>query len=39
MANAMLSTLHSLGVEIDSFGDSTATFDLNGSLVPTDAGR
>jgi len=29
MANAMLSALQILGVEIDSFGDSTGSFDLN----------
>jgi hypothetical protein len=29
MANAMLSALHILGVEIESFGDSTGSFDLN----------
>ena len=39
MANAMLSTLHTLGVEAESFGDSSATLDLNGGVVPTEAGR
>jgi hypothetical protein len=29
MANAMLSVLHTLGVDVKSFGDSTGTFDLN----------
>jgi hypothetical protein len=29
MANAMLSVLHRLGVEVDAFGDSTAALDLN----------
>ena len=29
MANAMLSVLHALGVEVDSFGDSTGALDLN----------
>jgi Protein of unknown function (DUF1552) len=36
MANAMLSTLHALGVESDSFGDSAAPLDLNGSAAQTD---
>jgi hypothetical protein len=39
MANAMLSMLHSLGVEVETFGDSTNTFDLNGGAEPTDAAR
>jgi len=30
MANVMLTVLQKLGVEIDSFGDSSGTFDLNG---------
>jgi hypothetical protein len=29
MANVFLTLLHDLGVELESFGDSTATFDLN----------
>jgi hypothetical protein len=29
MANVMLSVLHKLGVEVDSFGDSSGTFELN----------
>jgi hypothetical protein len=29
MANVFLTLLHDLGVEVQSFGDSTATFDLN----------
>ena len=29
MANAMLSVLHSLGVQAESFGDSAGTLDLN----------
>jgi hypothetical protein len=29
MANVFLSLLHDLGVELQSFGDSTGTFDLN----------
>lgn len=33
MANAMLSALREIGVEIDTFGDSTASMDLN--AVPT----
>jgi hypothetical protein len=30
MANVMLTVLQKLGVETESFGDSHATFDLNG---------
>ena len=30
MANAMLSALQAMGVELDAFGDSAGTFDLNG---------
>jgi hypothetical protein len=29
MANAMLSAMHAIGVDAESFGDSTGTFDLN----------
>jgi hypothetical protein len=29
MANVFLTLLHDLGVELDSFGDSTGQFDLN----------
>jgi hypothetical protein len=29
MANVFLTLLHDLGVELETFGDSTATFDLN----------
>jgi len=29
MANVFLTLLNDLGVELDAFGDSTATFDLN----------
>jgi hypothetical protein len=29
MANVMLSVLHQLGIEADSFGDSSGTLDLN----------
>jgi hypothetical protein len=39
MANAMLSALHSLGVEAERFGDSAAPLDLNGSVAPTEGGR
>ena len=39
MANAMLSTLHALGVETDGFGDSAAPLDLNGTSIPTETGR
>ena len=35
MANAMLSMLHAVGVESETFGDSTAAFDLNGGTQPT----
>ena len=38
MANPMLSVLHTLGVEVSSFGDSTGTFDLNAPAVTTAAG-
>jgi len=30
MANVMLTVLQKLGVETDTFGDSTGTFDVNG---------
>jgi hypothetical protein len=39
MANAMLSTLHALDVEAESFGDSVAPLDLNGGVPPTEDGR
>ena len=29
MANAMLTALHGIGVEINQFGDSTGALDLN----------
>jgi len=29
MANAMLASLHLVGIENDSFGDSTGALDLN----------
>ena len=35
MANVMLSVLQKLGVEVDSFGDSSGTFDLNAAPVTT----
>jgi hypothetical protein len=38
MANVMLSMLHMLGLdELNSFGDSTGTFDLNGPRETTNA--
>src|SRR5205085_7127177 len=39
LANAMLSVLHALGVEDQSFGDSTAAMDLNNATpaATTDA--
>jgi hypothetical protein len=41
VANAMLSVIHSLGLEdVDKFGDSTGTVDLvNATAVPTTAAR
>ena len=36
MANAMLTALHTLGVEVESFGDSTAPFELNAVSQTTD---
>jgi len=38
MANPMLSVLHTLGEDVKSFGDSTATFDLNAPAPSTVAG-
>ena len=38
MANVMLSALQTLGVDIDSFGDSNAVFDLNGRGGATEPG-
>jgi len=37
MANAMLATLRGIGVDIDTFGDSTAALDLNAPGVATIA--
>jgi hypothetical protein len=37
MANAMLGTLHHLGVDIDRFGDSTGVMDLNSAAAATSA--
>jgi hypothetical protein len=37
MANAMLTALQGLGLEMESFGDSTGTFDLNKSVETTVA--
>jgi hypothetical protein len=39
MANAMLSVLRALDVEIDSFGDSSGAMDLNGNATLTEAAR
>ena len=35
MANALLATLRALGVELDTFGDSTAVMDLNATIAAT----
>ncbi len=35
MANAMLSAMRSVGVEINAFGDSTSAMDLNAAPAPT----
>jgi hypothetical protein len=37
MANAMLAALHGIGVEADSFGDSTRPMDLNELQAATAA--
>ena len=37
MANAMLSAMRGIGVEMDSFGDSTGAIDLNAAPAPTAA--
>jgi len=39
MANPMLSVLHTLDVDVKSFGDSTGTFDLNTPAPSTVAGE
>jgi Protein of unknown function (DUF1552) len=39
MANPMLSVLHTLGVDVKSFGDSTGAFDLNEPVATTSAGE
>ena len=39
MANPMLSVLHTLGVDVKSFGDSTGAFDLNEPVATTAAGE
>jgi len=39
MANPMLSVLHTLGVDVKSFGDSTGAFDLNEAVATTAAGE
>jgi hypothetical protein len=33
LANVMLSVLHTLGVEVEKFGDSERPFDLTGASV------
>ena len=33
MANVMLTLLHQLGLDVDSFGDSTGEFDLSGASI------
>jgi hypothetical protein len=38
MANPMLTVLQTLGVDADSFGDSSGTFDLNAPAASTVAG-
>jgi hypothetical protein len=35
MANVMLSLAHTLGLDMDHIGDSTAAFDLNGAAAQT----
>jgi hypothetical protein len=37
MANAMLSALRGVGLELESFGDSTSAMDLNSAPAPTVA--
>jgi len=37
MANAMLSAMRGIGVEMESFGDSTSAMDLNAAPAPTAA--
>jgi hypothetical protein len=37
MANAMLSAMRGIGVEMNSFGDSTSAMDLNSAPAPTAA--
>jgi hypothetical protein len=37
MANAMLSALHTLGVDTESFGDSTGALDINAAATETAA--
>jgi hypothetical protein len=39
MANAMLSALRGIGVDVDVFGDSTAAMDLNALPAATEAAR
>jgi len=39
MANAMLSVLQTLGVEAETFGDSTGTLDMNAAPEPTAAAK
>jgi hypothetical protein len=35
MANAMLSALRSVGIELETFGDSSSAMDLNSAPAPT----
>ena len=39
MANVMLSILHGLGVEMETFGDSSGTLDLNDAVETTEIAR
>ncbi len=39
MANAMLTVAHSLGLDMPSFGDSTAALDLNKAQAPASDDR
>ena len=38
MANAMLGAMRAIGLEMDSFGDSSGVMDLNAAPAPTAAG-
>ncbi len=39
MANVMLSLMQGLGLDMEKFGDSTGTVDLNGAVETTDIAR